>query len=64
MCVVDDQGNHIFSDADRDWLGASDSVALDRIFTVADRLSGLTGAARETAVKNSEATPSSDSLTG
>jgi hypothetical protein len=64
MCVVDGHGNHVFTDADLDWLGASEANALDRIFVVADRLSGLTGGAREEARKNSGETPSSASPTG
>ena len=41
MCVVDEQGNRVFSDADVAWLGEKSAVALERIFDVARKLSGL-----------------------
>lgn len=41
MCVVDEQGNRLFSDQDVEALGRKSASALDRIFEVAQRLSGL-----------------------
>lgn len=41
MTVVDEQGNRLFSDEDAEWLGKKSAAALDRIFAVAQRLSGL-----------------------
>ncbi|HPU35056.1 MAG TPA: hypothetical protein PK184_20370 [Phycisphaerae bacterium] len=41
MTVVDEQGNRIFSDEDAELLGKKSAAALDRIFSVAQRLSGL-----------------------
>lgn len=41
LAVVDEDGNRVFSDDDVDALGELNASALDRIFTVALRLSGL-----------------------
>lgn len=41
MTVVDEQGDRIFSDEDAELLGKKSAAALDRIFAVAQRLSGL-----------------------
>jgi hypothetical protein len=40
-CVVDEDGRRVFDDADIDVLGGKSGAALDRLFTVATRLSGL-----------------------
>ena len=40
-CVVDDDGNRVFDDADIDLLGEKSGAALDRVFEAAARLSGL-----------------------
>src|SRR5258708_17507021 len=40
-CVVDDDGQRMFSDADVVALGEKSGAAIDRIFTVASRLSGM-----------------------
>ena len=40
-CVVDDDGKRLFDAADIDLLGGKSGVALDRLFAVATRLSGL-----------------------
>jgi hypothetical protein len=42
LSCIDDQGNRLFSDADVAWLGEKSAIALERIFDVARRLSGLT----------------------
>jgi hypothetical protein len=42
LCVVDEAGNRIFTDQDVEALGELNAAALDRIFTVAMRLAGLT----------------------
>lgn len=44
LCVVDEQGNRLFSDEDAELLGKKSAAALNRIFEVAQRLSGLTPA--------------------
>jgi hypothetical protein len=40
-CVVDDDGKRLFDAADIDVLGEKSGAALDRVFAVASRLSGL-----------------------
>lgn len=40
-CVVDGDGNRLFSEQDIQALGDKNAGALDRVFTVASRLSGL-----------------------
>lgn len=62
--TTDEAGNRLFTTADADWLGQKSGEALDRIFTAADRLSGFSGSAKETARGNSDATPSAGSPTG
>ena len=44
MACVDDDGKRIFTPADIEILGSKSASALDRIFTVAQRLSKLTEA--------------------
>ena len=41
-CIVDEGGNRMFVDADLAALGAKSAAALDRVFGVAQRLSGIT----------------------
>ncbi len=41
MCVVDEEGNRVFHDEDAELLGKKSAAALNRIFEVAQRLSGL-----------------------
>lgn len=45
--VVDEVGNRLFTDADIEALGQKSAAALDRIFEVAQRLSGVTKQAVE-----------------
>ena len=52
MCCVDEQGKHIFTDADVVELGKKSASALQRIFEVAQRLSGLSSRAIEELTKN------------
>jgi hypothetical protein len=40
-CVVDDDGNRLFTDADVVQLGGKSAAALERVYAVAARLSGL-----------------------
>ncbi len=51
-CTVDDDGNHIFTDADRDWLNDKSGAALDRVASAILRLSGISQGATEAAVEN------------
>ncbi len=40
-CVVDDDGNRLFTDADAAELGERSAAAVDRVYAVAARLSGM-----------------------
>jgi hypothetical protein len=40
-CVVDEDGSRLFTDADAVALGEKSGAAVDRVFTVASRLSGM-----------------------
>lgn len=52
LCVIDEQGNRLFTDDDVKILGKKSATALDRVFQVAQRLSGLQPGAIEEAEKN------------
>lgn len=52
LCVVDDEGKRLFSERDAVQLGAKSAKALDRVFSVAQRLNGLTTADVEELGKN------------
>lgn len=52
MTVVDEAGKHLFADTDIQELGLKSASALQRIFVVAQRLSGLSSKAIEELVKN------------
>jgi len=41
LCIVDEDGERVFSDMDIGALGRKSAAALDRVFSVAQRLSGL-----------------------
>jgi hypothetical protein len=56
--VVDEEGQRLFTDLDIKGLGAKSGVALNRVFAVAQRLSGLSDADVDELVGNSEADPS------
>lgn len=51
-CIVDDEGKRVFTDADVEKLGQKSASALDRVFEVAQRLSGLTKGDVEALEKN------------
>lgn len=59
--VVDEQGRTIFTDEDIPALGAKSAAALNRVYEVAQRLSGVTQEDVDELTKNSETTPSADS---
>lgn len=42
LCIVDESGKRLFTEHDVDALGKKNSAALNRVFEVAQRLSGLT----------------------
>lgn len=52
LCVVDEEGKPLFTQADVEKLGQKSGAALQRIFEVAQRLSGLGAEAVEEAAKN------------
>ena len=41
LCAVDDTGARLFSDEDTDALGAKNASAVERLFSVAQRLNGF-----------------------
>jgi hypothetical protein len=51
-CVVDDDGNRLFTDADVAALGEKSAAAIDRVFDVAARLSGLSDEDQEDMVRD------------
>jgi len=52
LSVCDEQGNRIFNDSDVIELGKKSAIALQRIFDVAQRLSGLSKEEMKTLEKN------------
>lgn len=52
LCIVDEAGNPLFTQADVEKLGQKSGAALQRVFEVAQRLSGLAPEAVEEALKN------------
>lgn len=52
LAVVDDKGERLFSDADVAALGKKSAAALDRVFTVAQRLNGITAEDVDDLTKN------------
>lgn len=61
MTVVDENGLRLFSAEDVPALNVRSATALERVFQVAQRLSGIGAEAVKEAEKNSEAAPSGDS---
>lgn len=61
MSVVDEKGKLLFSMANVEALGQKNAAALDRIYEVASRLSGISDDDMEELVKNSDAIQSEDS---
>lgn len=52
-CIVDESGSRVFSDADADALGKKSGKAMDRVYAVASKLSGLGAKDVEELAKNS-----------
>ncbi len=59
--IVDGEGNRIFEDADIAALGRKSASALNRVYEVAQRLSGITQEDVDELTKNSEAAQSEGS---
>jgi len=51
-CICDEKGERLFSDADIVVLGAKNAAALDRVYDVAQRLSGIGKKDLDAAIKN------------
>jgi hypothetical protein len=51
-CVVDEQGNPLFQPADLEALGAKSAAALDRVFSVAQKLNRMGAQDLEELAKN------------
>jgi len=60
-CVVDKEGKRLFETADIDILSSKSGKALNRLYEVATRVSGLSPDDVDELVKNSEAIPSDSS---
>ncbi len=60
LTVIDGEGNRLFSDEDARALGRKSAEALDRVFSVAQRLSGIRDEDVEELAKNSENDQSDD----
>jgi hypothetical protein len=52
LCIVDEQGNRVFSDDDAPALGQQSAAALGRIFAAATQLNGLSATDVEALTKN------------
>jgi hypothetical protein len=64
LTTVDEEGKRIFSDSDAELLGKKSAAALNRVFEVAQKLSGLTPEDVDELTKNSEGDQSGDSTLG
>ena len=62
FCLVDAEGNKLFSEGDIALLAGKNAAALTRLFTVASKLNGIGAQDVEELTKNSEAAPSGDSI--
>lgn len=58
LTVTNEAGEQLFTDRDVDALNAKSAAPIDRLFTVAQRLSGITEEMIEDLVKNSESVQS------
>jgi hypothetical protein len=61
LCLVDADGNRLFSDLDAVGLGMKSAKALARVYDVAARLNGLTAEDAEELAKNSDGGPNAAS---
>ena len=58
LTVIDETDQRLFTDEEVDLLGAKSGAALDRVFAIAQKLNGLSGADVEELSKNSSGVPS------
>lgn len=61
LCTVDENRERLFQDADADKLGKKSALAVNRIFEIARKLSGMTEDDLEEMAGNSERVPSGSS---
>ena len=61
LCIVDEDNKRIFSETDIKALGDKSALALDRIYSVAQKLSGISDADLEELEKNSGIAQNDDS---
>lgn len=61
LCMVDESGKRLFTDSELVKLGAKSARALQTVFDVASRLSGITDDAVEEALGESDAIPQDES---
>ena len=64
VSIVDEEGQRLFGDGDIKALAAKNAAALDRIFTVASRLSGISADDADELAKNSPAAQNGGSGSG
>ena len=64
LCLVDENGERMFQDEDTFPLGGKSAAAIDRVFTVAQRLNGLRDEDVDELAKNSNGDLGDDSLSG
>ena len=62
LCLIDEEGNRLFDEGDTFPLGGKSASALDRIFTVAQKLNGLRDSDVEELAGESSAAQNGDSL--
>lgn len=62
LCTVDKEGNRLFGDEDVKELGKLSAKALDRVYAVAQELSGISDKDIEEITKNSEEESGGDSF--
>ena len=62
LTMVDEKGKRLFSDREIEALGTKSAKAIERIYEVSARLSGLTSESMDEASDLSTAAPSSDSI--
>jgi hypothetical protein len=61
LCIVDEKGERLFSDTEVVNLGNKSAIALDRVFTTAQKLNGISTEDIEDLAKNSDEGPNENS---
>jgi hypothetical protein len=62
MSVIDEKGKKVFTDRDVNKLGSKSGAALDRVYTVCQRISGLENESFQKSLENLALTPSGGSI--